>query len=374
MSRKRLQTSSSTGGMSRRDFNKWFAASGIGLMSMNMVTGRANAANGDLLAVEWPTYHVPEILGAYMKKYGALPPISAMTSNEDALQKIISGALPVDVSHPDTYDIPRWRAADVLRPIDESRLSNWPDVFEAIKKVPHVYSDGKLWIVPAAFGNTSIVYRTDLVDAADVADPSWRLLWNKKYAGKVSMRGSSATSVQVAGLLNGVTDIWNMNDEQIAAAADLMREQRENNRFYWNDNASMEQALASGEVVAAMGWNASVASLKSQGIPVAMLKPKEGIFTWLDGIVWAKTGEGPEEKVYDLMDAWIDVAAGKHLIEKVGYGHSNRKSYDGVPASRLEEVGLSDPTGVLASGLFGSVSEESRAKIVKVYDEIMSGF
>jgi len=43
-------------------------------------------------------------------------------------------------------------------------------------------------------GLSSVLYRTDLVDAADVADPSWGLLFNEKYKGKLSMYDTDTTS------------------------------------------------------------------------------------------------------------------------------------------------------------------------------------
>lgn len=362
------------GAMSRRDFSRLLGQAGLGLVSLNLVTGRAHAADNDLMVIDWPAYHVPEILGAYVEKHGALPPNTPMSSNEDALQKILSGAYPADTAHPDTYDIPRWRKAGVLRPIDETRLPNWANVFDAIKNVNHVYGDGKLWIIPAVFGTTTVLYRTDLVDPEDLADPSWSLLWNEKYKGKVAMRGTGPTGMLVAGLMNGVTDVYNMTEDQISAAAETLRKQRDLNRFYWNEITSMEQAMASGEIVASVGWASSAVAMKANGVPVAMLHPKEGEFTWLDGIVWANTGKGPEDKVYDLMNAWLEPAAGKYIIETQGYGHTNAKAYDLVAPGRLEELGLNDPIGVLGRGHFGTLQEDARAKMARLLEDIVAGF
>jgi spermidine/putrescine transport system substrate-binding protein len=47
-----------------------------------------------------------------------------------------------------------------------------------------------------------------------------------------------------------------------------MREQRPLIRIYTDDTSSLEQALSSGELVAAMTWNSSATLLKSEGVPV----------------------------------------------------------------------------------------------------------
>ena len=51
-------------------------------------------------------------------------------------------------------------------------------------------------------------------------------------------------------------------------------------RFYSNDMTSIQQALASGELVAAVVWNDSYTFLKGEGHPVAFMSPKEGAMTW----------------------------------------------------------------------------------------------
>src|SRR3546814_17291669 len=52
-----------------------------------------------------------------------------------------------------------------------------------------------------------------------------------------------------------------------------------------NDATTLEQSLASGEVVAAVGWNSSYTALRRQGIPVKYMTPKEGLITWICGVV-----------------------------------------------------------------------------------------
>ncbi len=54
-----------------------------------------------------------------------------------------------------------------------------------------------------------------------------------------------------------------------------MRKQRPLIRLYTDDTTTLEQALASGELVAAMTWDASAVQLKTEGVPVTFAKPKE---------------------------------------------------------------------------------------------------
>ena len=82
----------------------------------------------------------------------------------------------------------------------------------------------------------------------------------------------------IAGLLVGdEKEVMNMTEEEMARAEGELRKLHENVRFYWSDQAEMEQAMASGEIVAAWGWMASVNNLTKNGVNVKFMAPKEGI-------------------------------------------------------------------------------------------------
>jgi spermidine/putrescine transport system substrate-binding protein len=114
----------------------------------------------------------------------------------------------------------------------------------------------------------------------------------------------------------------------------------------------MEQALASGELVASTAWNSSYVTLKGQGIDVKYMKPKEGILSYCCGLVLMKDAPNPD-LAHEFIDAMLSPEAGKWLVEVQGYGHSNRKTFDLVEDDLLAERGLpKDPTGLLSTGVF----------------------
>jgi spermidine/putrescine transport system substrate-binding protein len=356
----------------RRSVNRALAGLGLASVSIPFVS-RPSAAADDIMCLDWTNYHVPEMIPAYVEKWGDVPPVSYMTDDEDAFQKLRTG-FAADTAHPNTFSVSRYRDGEVIRPIDDSKLIHWADIFEEIKQVPGVYIDGELWIVPVSWGNSSVVYRPDLVDPAYQEDPTWGILWDERYKGRVAASATIEEVVISAALYAGVEHPFAMTDDDIAVVDDLLRKQRENVLFYWEDISSMEQSLASGEIVAAIGWNTTLSSLKREDVPVVMMTPKEGILTWLDGLVWGANGEGPEEKVYDLMNAWSAPEAGEYLIGTIGYGHTNRKAYELVSAEVLAERGYSDPLASLDRGVFYEpIEPELRERLVRMFDEIKAG-
>ncbi len=49
-----------------------------------------------------------------------------------------------------------------------------------------------------------------------------------------------------------------MTDEELAATRPLLEKMVSNSRFLWTDKTEINQALASGEIVAAYAWNETV--------------------------------------------------------------------------------------------------------------------
>ncbi len=345
------------------------AAAGIALVTIPIAPKPAHAAD-DLLVFDWTGYEVPELHQAYIAKYGASPPIAMYADTYEAFQKVQAGYRP-DILHPNVWDTRRFFDAGLLQPWEPERLANWADVFPELAQFSGTVQDGKQYMIPTDWGINSLCYRTDLVE---VTEDSWTLLWDPRYSGKLSMNGEMDLSVLIASLVSGVADPFNATAADIATLRAKLEEQRPLLRFYWSDPTELEQAIASGEVVAAVAWPASYSNLKKQGLPVAYMKPKEGVWSWLTGFVRIAGAPGKEQNAYDYVDAWLAPETGKWMIENYGYGHTNRKSFDLVDPAVLLEKGLGDPDVVLKTArATKEFDPTARDALVQMYEEVKSG-
>ncbi len=334
------------GTLSRRQFNRMLAAAGLTTVTLPLI-GRSARAEDQAIYFTWSGYDDPGFFPGYVTKHGANPDMPVFADEEEALQKMRAGAT-YDVVHPCNSTIARWIDADVIQPIDMSRLSNWPDVFDSLKKFDGAQRDGKDYFVPVDWGNTSIIYRPDLVD---ISEESWTLMWDERYAGKLSVAAAAEETVPIAAIVAGAADPFDLTDEEIAKVKDLLLKQKPLLRFYWDTNTTIEQGLASGELVATTGWNSSAVTLRNQGVTVKFMNPKEGLLTYCCGLVLAKDAPHPDA-AYDLLDAMIAPDAGKWLIETQGYGHSNRKTFELIDDQILADRGLPrDPVPFLNNGI-----------------------
>jgi spermidine/putrescine transport system substrate-binding protein len=356
-----------SGPLSRRQINRLLAGTGLSLAVMPVMP-RASSAADQAIYFTWSGYDDPGFFPGYVAKHGAMPESPIFADEEEAFLKLRGGA-EVDVSHPCNNSIPRWREAGLLQSIDVSRLTNWPDVFDELKKFEGSPDGDRQFFVPVDWGNTSIIYRTDLVD---ISEESWTLMWDERYAGKLSMGNSAEETIPIAAILIGAADPFNPTAEELAKIKELLVKQKPLIRFYWDTNTTIEQGLASGELVAATGWNSSAVTLKSQGVSVKFMNPKEGILTYCCGLVLSKNAPNVDA-AYDLIDAMIAPEAGKWLIEVQGYGHSNRKSFEIVDDATLADRGLpKDPIEFLNKGVLYRPVKDLEG-ISNMYESVKAG-
>ena len=244
---------------SRREFALALAATGVGLIGVPAVFRRGFAAEGATYFT-WPGYEVPELHPEYAAKYGSPPETTTFADEDGALQKLKAG-FKTDIAHPCSDNVQRWRDAELLKPVDTTRLQHWPDVFPHLKELEGTHFQGEPWFVPFDWGNSSVLYRADLVD---IEEDSWGLLYDERYKNRLAFLNSAEAAVEVAALVLGYDNIFTLTDDQLTEVKKLILQQRQLLRFYWQDPADIEKGLASGELVAAYGWNSSVANAESR--------------------------------------------------------------------------------------------------------------
>ena len=344
-----------TGKMSRRKFQSLLGSLGIAAVTLPVWTGPARAAAEDHPNVfTWEGWDIPAHHQEYMDKHGELPNFSIFGDEEEAFAKIMAGAR-YDVSHPCSYKVEIWRDAGILQPIDVNQLDHWGDIVPSLKKIPGMTTaDGDVYFIASEWGHTSVLYRADLVDPKYQEDETWGLLWDERYSGRLSMADSLIDGVMVAAIYGGAEDPFNMTDAEVEVTGDLLRKQLPLLRYYWTSPTDIENAMASGELVATSSWNDSYTALKGEGFDVRYMNPKEGAMTWVCGFCLMSAAD-PEklEKSYDVIDAFLSPESGVVTIMDEGYGHANAKAFDLVSDEDLAERGLSkNPDELLNSGIF----------------------
>ncbi len=371
VSTERLTQAIENGRLTRRQMHQVLAS--VGAVSIGMAFGPkgAGAAAADHPTVfTWGGYEEAGFHAEYDNKYGGAPNFSAFGDEEEAFAKMRAGFEP-DVVMACSYKVGIWRDAGIISPIDTSRLSHWDEIIPSLKNIDGIVADGERWWVCQDWAQTSITYRTDLVD---IEEESWGLLWDKRYAGRLAMIDSLIDGVMVAAIYGGAKDPFNMTPDEVAMTKKLLQEQLPLLRFYGDASTTTQQALASGEVVAAATWNDSALLLSNQGLAVRFMQPKEGVMTWTCGLCLFSGGDPAKlDRSYDVINAYLSPETGKYEIEEWGFAHANALAFDLVSEEDLAARGFSrNPDDLLDAGIFQEpIGNE--AELQAMFEEVKAG-
>jgi spermidine/putrescine-binding protein len=330
----------------------------------------AQAAD-DLTVFDWAGYDEPSLHPAYTAKHGGSPTFTFYGDDDEGFQKARAG-YKADLAHPCLTTVNKWREAGLIEPIDTSRLASWNDMIPAFKELPGVSEDGKIWLMPFDWGNALLLVRTDLVPEAD---RTLDIFTNPKYKGRIAVSSSVDDVYGLALVALGMHKFEELDDpEKFKQANDYLKKVRDNQKLYWTDPTQLDQALASGEIVAAWAWNQSLTVGQSNGVPLEAAM-KAGTSTWICGYVNLADEPGSKDLAYDYLNALLDPQVGKYLLEVWGYGHSNTKSFSVADKAAVARFGYDDLDSFLEHSVFQTgLSVELQQKLADEFEKIKSGF
>jgi spermidine/putrescine transport system substrate-binding protein len=333
----------------------------------------AAAADPEITVFDWAGYDDPAFHEAFTEKHNDSPTFAYFGDEEEAFQKLRAG-FKADLGHPCSQSVVKWREAGLLKPLDTSRIPAWNDLNPGLRDMPGFNHEGKAYFVPIDWGNTAVVYRTDLVPEADIA--SLQVFADPKYQGKISIGDNVDDAYALASLAIGLKDWTKMTDAQFAEASDFLRKVHENVRVYWQDGASLAQVIASGEVTVAWAWNETPVTMQAEGHPVAMNRDtQEGLSTWVCGYSLLAGGEGNEQKAYDYINAFLEDRTADYLVTSWGYGHSNQAAMSKIDPEALSSMGYDNVEAFRANTLWQApIPTALREKMIAEFEKIKAGF
>jgi spermidine/putrescine transport system substrate-binding protein len=171
---------------------------------------------GPLKIFNYDSYVNPDIVSAFEAKYGVKVEITTFTSDDEAITKLASGAVDIDLHHSAaTTSLFKLVDTGLIQPLNKTYLTNIGNVVASLRD-PY-YDKGGAYTVPYTVFSTGIGYRADKVDAASV---SWDTLWNPQYKGVTSLLDDVREGLSAAMLRKGLTDVNTADPAVIKQAGD----------------------------------------------------------------------------------------------------------------------------------------------------------
>tara|TARA_A100001011_G_scaffold338575_1_gene369485 strand:- start:762 stop:1892 length:1131 start_codon:yes stop_codon:yes gene_type:complete len=160
-----------------------------------------------------------------------------------------------------------------------------------------------------------LAYNTEKVKPAPT---SWKILWDKQYAGKVALNeGLKDQTLQMVNLAFKGSP-YPVDAETFKHLSDI----RPGLVSLWGSGADAEQLFRNEEIVMTPFWNGRVTKLKKEGIPLEFATPDEGFFVRSSVYGVPKNARNPEMAL-----EWLNWVMGKGPQKKMvefGYGTPNK--------------------------------------------------
>jgi spermidine/putrescine transport system substrate-binding protein len=178
---------------------------------------------GPLRIYNYADYVSADTIAGFEERYGVKVEITTFDSDSEAITKLASRAVRVDLHHsmaPNT--IGRLIQGKLIRPINKSYIPNFANVGAGLAD-PY-YDAGSAYSVPYTLFSTGIGYRADRIDAAEVESLGWDLLWNRQFKGQISIIDDYRESLAMAILRSGTRDVNTADPTVITGAGAALKE------------------------------------------------------------------------------------------------------------------------------------------------------
>lgn len=179
-----------------------------------------------------------------------------------------------------------------VQEINIDLIPGWKTIDPRLQDAPWHTVDGRHYGVPYQWGSNVLLYNTEVFPQAP---DSWGVVFveqtlpdGRSNKGRVEAFDGPIYIADAALYLMfhrpelGIRDPYELNEEQYAAALELLREQRKIVYRYWHDPFVQIDDFVNEGVVASSSWPFQVNLLQAKNFPAASTIPVEGATGWAD--------------------------------------------------------------------------------------------
>jgi spermidine/putrescine transport system substrate-binding protein len=322
---------------------------------------------GPLKLLEWEGYELPDFHQGFEETYGDVKlQYQYAAAGSEFFSKVQAGGVEVDVVHPCSNWVQDWKDADLIAPIDTSRLENWDSLNPQLREMGEV--DGQQWFIPWDWGYESLIVNTE---TAPIELDSWADLWDPQLQGQFSMEDFGEGAVKMASLAYDLP-YPNLSQDDLDTVRARLDELKPNIRTLWGSSSDLVQQMTSGDVSVGFGWNDQFARIKDAGTPVDYITPEEGRMGWACGFMILK-----DTQHYDLALKYIDSAISPEscaaAIDQYFLGCSNTEALEIADPKNVEVLQLDQEDVLAATDFAEPLTPQQRTQFNQVWTQVTAG-
>jgi spermidine/putrescine transport system substrate-binding protein len=327
---------------------KWVTLTAAMLFSLSAV------AEEKVVLYNWSDYIPDSVLKAFTQETGIDVEVATFDSNETMFAKLqLVDGKGYDLAVPTTYFIERMKRADLIQPIDKSKLTNIDNLEPSL--LNQAYDPENKYSIPYLWGSTAIAVNTDEIDPKSIT--SWKDLWKPEFKDQIllldDVRDIFLMGLKVKGFENNTK-----NEDEIRQAYEALVELLPNVKLFLSD--SPKGPLIQGNVPMGVMWNGESYMAQAELGTVEYIYPSEGATFWVDSFVIPKGAENVEN-AHKFIDFVLRPEIAKVILEEVGNSTPNRAAIPLLSEEMRNDPMIVPPADVIKKGTYHSDLGEANA-------------
>lgn len=292
---------------------------------------------GEVNILAWPGYaedgstdKTVDWVTPFEKETGCEANVKSFGTSDEAVNLMKTGEYDVVSASGDASL--RLIAAGDVAPVNTDLLENYADIAPFLKDREWNSVDGQMYGMPHGWGANLLMWRTDVVKEAPT---SWSAVFepSPETAGKITAYDSPIYIADAAlYLMNtqpdlGIEDPYALDEDQLAAAIEVLKAQKEDVSEYWADYLKQMQAFTTGDTVIGTTWQFIANLLQADDVEVEAILPDEGATGWSD--TWMVAADSPNSNcAYAWLDHITSPEVNAQVAEWFGEAPGNLKACD----------------------------------------------
>ena len=300
---------------SRRSFLAGTGAAAVGLTFSKAGFAADKAEEAKLNFYNWDTYIGETTLADFNKASGIDVNMSLFATNDELFAKLRAGNPGFDVIVPGSDFVERMIKADMLIPLDRSKIPNVKNLAPEFMEAD--YDPGRKYSLAYTFLGIGIGYRKSKVKEVP---NSWKVLFDSdQYKGRIAVMSDASelfrTAFRYLGQPANSTD-----PELIKKVEAMLTKQKGNIKAFHEDNG--QDLLLSGEVDVVMEYNGDIAQIMTEDKDIDFVFPKEGGLRQSDTLAIPKGAPHPEN-AHKFINYLLDAEVGAGISKTIKYPTPN---------------------------------------------------
>lgn len=289
----------------------------------------------------WEGYADPKFTKGFEDKYGVTVKGTYFGSSDELVAKLKGSGSVYDVVSPSSDVATTLVQTGLVAPIDPKKIESYADLSPAIRDMKDADKDGKIYGVPFTWGPDYLIYDADVIKE----EPrSWNIFFDPKYKGKVSL-WDDISNLYLIGQVLGLDKadpaaLYSMSEEQLAQVKKKLVELKPQVRKYWASAGELNDLFKNKEVVLAVGWPLTPATVNKEGRNLKAVIPEEGATGWIDRLMISAGSQNKE-----LAELYLDYVTQPKpmalVAEATNYNIANPKAGEHM-SPELKKIYIAD--------------------------------